>query len=59
MKNYNFRAIFQNFNEKFCDFYKISRIFRENLLTNQNYAAVGGSGGLSPPDAGENFKIFY
>ena len=45
MKNYNFRAIFHNFNEKFCDFYKISRIFRENLLTNQNYAVVGGSGG--------------
>ena len=50
MKNYNFSAIFQNFNEKFCDFYKSSRIFRENLLTNQNYAVV---------DAGENFKIFY
>ena len=59
MKNYTFRAIFQNFNEKFCDFYKSSRIFRENLLTNQNYAAVGGSGGGALPDAVENFKKFY
>ena len=30
-------------------FLKISRIFRENLRTNQNYAVVGGSGGRSPP----------
>ena len=55
----NLRVIIQNFNEKFCDFYKGSRFFRENLLTNQNYAAVVGSGGRSPPDAGENFKNVY
>ena len=62
MKNYNFSAIFQNFNENFSiftKFLKISRIFRENLRTNQNYAVVRGSGGGAPPDAGENFKNFY
>ena len=59
MQNYNFIAIFQNFSEKFCYFYKISRIFRENLLTNHKYAVVGGSWGRSPPDTGENFKTFY
>ena len=30
------------------NFVKISRIFRENLSTNQNYAVVGGSGGRAP-----------
>ena len=54
-------AIFQNFNENFAIFtifFQISRILRENLRENQNYAVVGGSG-AEPPDAGENFKIFY
>ena len=51
MKNYNFRAIFQNLNENFAIFtifFKIYRIFRENLRTNQNYAVVEGSGGGAP-----------
>ena len=40
------------------NFLKISRMFCENLRTNQNSAVVGGSGGRSPPEPEENFKIF-
>ena len=61
MENYNFRAIFQNFNEKFASFtkfLKISRIFRENLRTNQNYAVVGVPGGGAPRTQEKISKFF-
>ena len=60
MKNYNFKAIFQNFNENFAiftKFLKIYRIFRENLRENQNYAVVGGSG-AEPPGSRRKFQKF-
>ena len=58
MKNYNFRPIFQNFNENFANLkknYKISRIFRENL------GKILFSGGLfSPkmPKRGCKFRFY-
>ena len=62
MKNYNFRAIFQNFNENFAIFTNIfknfsnfSRKFGEKI---ELCSSKGFRGRSPPPDAGENFKIF-
>ena len=45
MKMYNFRPIFDNFNENFVKMY---RIFSENLGKISKYSLIRGSGGGAP-----------